>query len=80
MMWYSGNDWGWCALIVNVLAMELFWGAAFTAIALAVHFLAGNEVIRRPWRWAVPPGPAASRPHSVRALKSTTKNFTTDWC
>jgi hypothetical protein len=39
MMWYSGVGSGLCGVIVNVLAMVLLWGAAFTAIVLAAQFL-----------------------------------------
>lgn len=39
MTWFGGDGWGWCGLIFNGLAMAVFWGAAFTAILLAVHLL-----------------------------------------
>jgi putative membrane protein len=39
MTWFGGDGWGWCGLIFNGLAMAVFWGAVFTAILLAVHFL-----------------------------------------
>jgi putative membrane protein len=39
MTWFGGDGWGWCGLIVNGLAMAVFWGAVFTAILLAAHFL-----------------------------------------
>ena len=39
MMWYGGDGWGWGGLIVNVLAMVVFWGAVIIAIGLAIHFL-----------------------------------------
>ena len=39
MTWFGGDGSGWCGLIVNGLAMAVFWGAVFTAILLAVHLL-----------------------------------------
>lgn len=36
MMWYGGG-WGWCGVIVNVLAVTLFLGLIIAAVALAVH-------------------------------------------
>jgi len=38
MMWYGGDGWGWCALIVNVLAVVVFLGVIIAAIVLAVRF------------------------------------------
>jgi uncharacterized membrane protein len=43
MMWFGGNGWGSCGLIVNALAMAVFWGAVLTASLLAVHLLSSGR-------------------------------------
>jgi uncharacterized membrane protein len=37
MMWYGGDVWAWCALILNVLAVVVFLGVIIAAIVLAVR-------------------------------------------
>jgi uncharacterized membrane protein len=37
MMWYGVDGWGWCALIVNVLAVVVFLGVIIAVIVLAVR-------------------------------------------
>jgi uncharacterized membrane protein len=37
MMWYGGDVWAWCALILNVLAVVVFLGVSIAAIVLAVR-------------------------------------------
>jgi uncharacterized membrane protein len=43
MMWYGGDGWGWCGVIVNVLAVVVFLGAIIAAIVLAVRFRSGGR-------------------------------------
>jgi putative membrane protein len=43
MMWYGGDLWGWCGVIVNVVAVAVFLGAIIAAIALAVRFGSGGR-------------------------------------
>jgi uncharacterized membrane protein len=44
MMWYGGDGWGWCALIVNVLAVVVFLGVIIAAIVLAVRSAERSDV------------------------------------
>jgi uncharacterized membrane protein len=37
MMWYGGDGWGWCGVIVNVLAVVVFLGVIIAAVVLVVH-------------------------------------------
>jgi hypothetical protein len=37
MMWYGGDGWGWCGVIVNVLAVVVFLGVVSAAVVLAVR-------------------------------------------
>ena len=37
MTWYGGVGWGWCGVLVNVLAAAMFLGAVIAAVVLAVH-------------------------------------------
>jgi uncharacterized membrane protein len=39
MTWFGGDGWGWCGSVFNAFATAVFWGAALTAILLAVHLL-----------------------------------------
>jgi hypothetical protein len=36
-MWYGGDGWGWCGVILNVLAVAVFLGVVIAAVVLAVH-------------------------------------------
>jgi uncharacterized membrane protein len=36
-MWYGGDGWGWCGVILNVLAVVVFLGVVIAAVVLAVH-------------------------------------------
>jgi putative membrane protein len=38
IMWYGGGSWGWCSVIVNVLAVVVFLSAIIAAIVVAVRF------------------------------------------
>jgi hypothetical protein len=42
-MWYGGDGWGWCAVIVNVVAVVVFSGAIIAAIVLAVRSRSGGR-------------------------------------
>jgi uncharacterized membrane protein len=44
MTWYGGNGWGWCALIVNVLAVAVFLNVLTAAIFLAVRSAERRDV------------------------------------
>jgi uncharacterized membrane protein len=44
MMWYGGDGWAWCALIVNVLAVVVFLGVIIAAIVLAVRTAERTDV------------------------------------
>jgi hypothetical protein len=37
MMWYGGDGWGWCGVILNVLATVVFLGVVIAAAVLAVR-------------------------------------------
>jgi hypothetical protein len=37
MMGYGGDAWGWCGLLVNVLAVLVFSGVVIAAVVLAVR-------------------------------------------
>jgi uncharacterized membrane protein len=37
MMWYGGDVWAWCTLILNVLAVVVILGVIIAAIILAVR-------------------------------------------
>jgi len=36
-MWYGGDGWAWCAVLVNVLAVVVFLGVVIAAVVLAVR-------------------------------------------
>jgi hypothetical protein len=78
MMWYGGDGWGWGGVIVNVLAMVVFWGAVITVIVFAVWFRSGER--SDPW---APRDTGSTRAkacwrHVVREAKWTTANFTAE--
>jgi hypothetical protein len=37
MMWYGGNGWGWCGVVLNVLAVAVFLGVVIAAVVLAIR-------------------------------------------
>ena len=37
MMWYSPDDWAWCGVLVNVLAVTVFLGILITIVVLAIR-------------------------------------------
>jgi hypothetical protein len=37
MMWYSADDWAWCGVLVNVLAVTVFLGILITIVVLAIR-------------------------------------------
>jgi hypothetical protein len=37
MMWYDGDGWGWCGVILNVLAVAVFLGIVIAAVVLALR-------------------------------------------
>jgi uncharacterized membrane protein len=43
MMWYGGDFWGWCGVIVNVVAVAVFLGAIIAAIAVAARLGSGGR-------------------------------------
>jgi putative membrane protein len=43
MMWYGGDFWGWCGVIVNVVAVAVFLGAIIAAIVVAVQLGSGGR-------------------------------------
>jgi hypothetical protein len=48
MMWYGGDVWAWCALILNVLAVVVFLGVIIAAIVLAVRSVERRGVSATP--------------------------------
>lgn len=63
MMWYSGQSWGWCSVMVNTPAMAVLWGTVFTALVLALRI-----ALRRPSDPSAPTDTGFSRPEGVVAV------------
>jgi uncharacterized membrane protein len=64
-MWYGGDGWGWCGVILNVLAVAVFLGVVIAAVVLAVHVRGegrsvpttlGDSGFARAGQVAAPPG------------------------
>ena len=36
-MWYGGDGWAWCGVLLNVLAVAVFLGVVIAAVVLAVR-------------------------------------------
>jgi putative membrane protein len=43
MMWYGADFWGWCGVIVNVVAVVVFSGAIIAAIVVAARLGSGER-------------------------------------
>jgi hypothetical protein len=37
MMWYGGDGWAWCGVLLNVLAVAVFLGVVIAAVVLAIR-------------------------------------------
>lgn len=42
-MWYGWDGWGWCAVLVNVLAVTVLLGIIIAGVALAVRVRDGGR-------------------------------------
>ncbi len=73
MMWYGGDGWGWCGVIVNVVAVVVFLGAIIATIVVAVRFRSGE----RRDLWA-PRDSGSSRAEAVLAARGARSEVDND--